>query len=350
MSAEFFCLRVENPVGLPAPRADPGGGPGRARLRVQHVWRRHLSQLGCSAALISSVGPGTRSATRFSRSPPRWTKGVDNQVHPTAAALTALATGHRASSPSMRKATATYEIVQPVAWDEILVPQGGCARGRPPAGRGAPSFVRAPSLPRPLALPLNLEQIDKLSSRCPAQLSSSTSNSAPRPLRRSPSSSSRAPAQTRPTSSKLQRRRSRPPRCVGCTPAPQPPPHPRQRTRPSLSGHACRLLAVWPRRPRPGASAVTRGPRTVAGPCGEDPGRLNSASPAPHVRSGATNRRARATPSWPGLMPRSHQPAGPRSSGSWKSACRRLRRVFRRFAGRGPTPVFPRRAPRTLPH
>src|SRR4051812_15776197 len=108
----------------------------------------HLSQLHCSAALISSVGQDPLGDEILQVA---MDKAVDTQF--ITRARIGLPTGTVIVTVDA-KGNATYDLVQPVAWDEIRVPQEDLD-----AVSQARAFVFGSLAGRS---PYNLEQLDKL--------------------------------------------------------------------------------------------------------------------------------------------------------------------------------------------
>ena len=139
MSAEFFAFGEILWDCLPSGR-HAGGAPFNVCA--------HLSQLHCSAALISSVGQDPLGDEILQVA---IDKGVDTQF--ITRARVGLPTGTVIVTVDAQ-GNATYDLVQPVAWDEIRVPQpvlDAVAQAR--------AFVFGSLAGRS---PYNLEQLDRL--------------------------------------------------------------------------------------------------------------------------------------------------------------------------------------------
>jgi fructokinase len=109
MSAEFFAFGEILWDCLPSGR-HAGGAPFNVAA--------HLAQLDCSVALVSSVGQDPLGDELLQVAVE---KGVDTQF--ITRARTGIPTGTVNVTVDVN-GNATYDIVQPVAWDEIRVPQG----------------------------------------------------------------------------------------------------------------------------------------------------------------------------------------------------------------------------------
>lgn len=139
MSAEFFAFGEILWDCLPSGR-HAGGAPFNVCA--------HLAQLHCSAALITSIGQDALGDEILRVAAD---KGVDTGF--VTRARVGLATGTVLVSVDAQ-GNATYDIVQPVAWDEIRVTEESLA-----AVAQARAFVFGSLAGRS---PYNLEQLDKL--------------------------------------------------------------------------------------------------------------------------------------------------------------------------------------------